>query len=326
MDVIYGMRVLVAVVDTGSFAAAADTLDTSTAAVSRQVAALEAHLGTRLLNRTTRRLSLTEPGADFVERSRAILIDLAEAESLAGLHSAEPVGLLRVTAPLSFGITHLSRLLPGFRRRYPKLKLDLDLSDRVVDLVNERVDVALRVAREPGATLVARRLASVGMVLCASPGYLKRHGTPRTPDELARHRTLSFSYLWAGDDWTFEDLQGHVTTVRVNADVHATNGDVLRELAVAGEGIVLQPNFIVGTDVASGALVPLLTEWKTFELSLYAVYLSRKNLSLKVRAFVDYLVESIGPAPYWERTPAKQIKAQDGGLPPGPRAPRARHR
>jgi DNA-binding transcriptional LysR family regulator len=231
------------------------------------------------------------------------------------------VGLLRVTAPLSFGITHLSRLLPDFLRRYPQLKLDLDLSDRVVDLVNERVDVALRIARAPSPTLVARRLASVGMVVCASPAYLKRHGTLRTPGELADHRTLSFSYLWAGDDWTFEDAQGHLTTVHVNADVHATNGDVLRELAVAGEGIVLQPNFIVGTDVASGVLVPLLTEWKTFELSLYAVYLSRKNLSLKVRAFVDYLVESIGPTPYWERRPAAKAKS-----PNGVRASDSRHR
>jgi DNA-binding transcriptional LysR family regulator len=328
MDVVYGMRVLLAVVDAGSFAAAAEALDTSTAAVSRQVAALEAHLGTRLMNRTTRRLSLTEAGADFAERSRTILVDLAEAESLAGLHSVEPVGLLRVTAPLSFGITHFSRLLPGFLRRHPKLKLDLDLSDRVVDLVNERVDVALRIAREPSPTLVARRLASVGMVVCASPAYLKRHGTPRTPGELVDHRTLSFSYLWAGDDWTFEDAQGHLTTVRVNADVHATNGDVLRELAVAGEGIVLQPNFLVGMDVASGALVPLLTEWKTFELSLYAVYLSRRNLSLKVRAFVDYLVESIGPTPYWEHRPAPQAKSLSGGHPgaSGQRQPRARSR
>lgn len=312
MDVVYGMRALLAVVDAGSFAAAAEILGTSTAAVSRQVAALEAHLGTRLMNRTTRRLSLTEAGAGFAERSRGILMDLAEAESLAGLHSAEPAGLLRVTAPLSFGIAHLSRLLPEFRRRYPKLKLDLDLSDRVVDLVNERVDVALRITREPGATLVARRLASVGMVLCASPAYLKRHGAPRTPEDLAHHQTLSFSYLWAGDDWTFEDAHGHLTTVRVNADVHATNGDVLRELAVAGEGIVLQPNFLVGMDVARGALVPLLTEWKTFELSLHAVYLSRKNLSLKVRAFIDYLVEAIGPTPYWERQPAAQAKQQKG--------------
>lgn len=316
MDVVHGMRVLVEVVDAGTFAAASERLGTSTAAASRQVAALEAHLGARLLNRTTRRLSLTEAGTEFVERSRAILADLVEAESLAGQHSAEPLGMLRVTAPLSFGILHLSRLLPAFRRRYPKLKLDLDLSDRVVDLVNERVDVALRITREPGAGLIARRLATVGMVVCASRAYLKRHGTPRRPEDLADHRTLSFRYLWAGDDWTFEDGQGRTTQVRVHPEVYATNGDVLRELAVAGEGIVLQPTFVVGADLASGALVPLLTDWKTFELGLYAVYLSRQNLSRKVRVFIDFLAESIGPRPYWERRAAAVA----------PRAPRAAQR
>jgi DNA-binding transcriptional LysR family regulator len=304
MDVLYGMRVFVSVIEAGSFAAASDALDTSTAAVSRQVAALEAHLGARLLHRTTRRVSLTEAGVDFAERARVILADLAEAEALAGLHSAEPTGLLRVSAPLSFGIAHLSRILPPFRRRYPKLKLDLDLTDRFVDLVNERVDVALRIARDPGATLIARRLASVRMVLCASPAYLRRHGTPRSPDDLARHQTLSFSWLWAGDDWSFEDAQGSSHTVRVNASVHATNGDVLCELAVAGDGIVMQPAFIVGKALASGALVPLLPQWKAPVSTLWAVYLSRQNLPLKVRAFVDFLVESIGPRPYWEHVPA----------------------
>lgn len=317
MDVIHGMRVLVKVVDLGSFARAAEALDTSTAAVSRQVAALEAHLGTRLLNRSTRRLSLTDAGADFCERSRAILVDVAEAEALAGLQSTQPVGLLRVTAPLSFGVRHLSRLLPAFRRRYPQLKLDLDLTDRVVDLVNEGVDVALRIAQQLSGNLIARRLAPVGMVVCASPAYLKRRGTPRSPAELNRHETLSFSYLWAGDDWSFTDAQGEVTQVRVQPSVHATNGDVLRELAVAGEGIVLQPTFIVGEELARGALVPLLTEWKTFELNLYAVYLSRRNLSLKVRAFVDYLVESTGERPYWDRVPRQPARPATAPRKPG---------
>jgi DNA-binding transcriptional LysR family regulator len=191
----------------------------------------------------------------------------------------------------------------------------------VVDLVNERVDVALRVTRAPDPGLVARRLASVGMVACASPAYLKRHGVPRRPEDLADHRTLSFRYLWAGDDWTFEDAQGRATHVRVRPEVYATNGDVLRELAVAGEGIVLQPTFIVGADLASGALVPVLPGWTTFELGLYAVYLSRQNLSRKVRVFIDFLVESIGPRPYWDapRSPA-------GGRTPARRRPSARRR
>lgn len=301
MDVAWAMKVLVKVVDAGSFARAAEALDTSTAAVSRQVGALEAHLGARLMNRTTRRLSLTDAGAEFCERSRAILDEIAEAEAAAGRQSRQPMGLLRITAPLSFGVTQLSRLLPGFRARYPQVRLDVDLTDRVVDLVNEGVDVGLRIAHELTGNLVARRLAPVSMVVCASPIYLKRRGAPRTPTELAQHETLSFSYLWVGDDWPFTDAQGTVTRVRVQPAVHATNGDLLRELAVAGGGIILQPSFIVGEELARGTLVPLLTDYRTFDLSLFAVYLSRRQLSSKVRVFIDYLVEAIGTPPPWEQ-------------------------
>lgn len=301
MDLAYAMKVLVKVVDAGSFARAAEALDTSTAAVSRQVGALEAHLGARLLNRTTRRLSLTDAGAEFCERSRAILDEIAEAEAAAGRQSLQPMGLLRITAPLSFGVTQLSRLLPGFRARYPQVRLDVDLTDRVVDLVNEGVDVGLRIAHELSGNLVARRLAPVSMVVCASPIYLKRRGAPRAPAELAQHETLGFSYLWVGDDWPFVDAQGTVTRVRVQPAVHATNGDLLRELAVAGGGIILQPSFIVGEQLARGTLVPLLTDYRTFDLNLFAVYLSRRQLSSKVRVFIDYLVEAIADEPPWEQ-------------------------
>jgi len=300
MNLAYAMQVLVKVVDAGSFARAAEALDTSTAAVSRQIGALEAHLGARLLNRTTRRLSLTDAGAEFCERSRAILDEIAEAEAAAGHHAMQPVGLLRITAPLSFGVTQLSRLLPGFRQRHPKLRLDIGLTDRMVDLANEGVDVGLRIAHTLSDSLVARRIAPVSMVVCASPAYLKRRGAPRTPAELAQHETLSFSYLWSGDDWPFTDARGEVTRVRVLPAVHATNGDLLRELALAGGGIILQPSFIVGADLARGTLVPLLTDYRTLDLNLYAVYLSRRQLSSKVRLFIDYLVEAVGDDPLWE--------------------------
>ena len=300
MDLTYAMKVLVKVVDAGGFARAAEALETSTAAVSRQIAALEAHLGARLLNRTTRRLSLTDAGAEFCDRSRAILGEIAEAEAVAGRHSLQPVGLLRITAPLSFGVSQLSRLLPAFRERHPQLRLDVDLTDRVVDLANEGVDVGLRIAQELGDTLVARRIAPVSMVVCASPVYLKKRGVPRTPAELAQHETLSFSYLWVGDDWPFTDAQGSLTRVRVQPSVHATNGDLLRELAVAGGGIILQPSFIVGAELARGTLVPLLTDYRTLDLSLFAVYLSRRQLSSKVRVFIDYLVATVGEQPPWE--------------------------
>ncbi len=297
MDISYAMRVLVQVVDSGSFVRAADALGTSNAAVTRQIASLESHLGARLLHRTTRRLSLTDAGAEFCARSRVILEEIAEAEAVAGQGSAQPFGLLRISAPLSFGLMQLARFLPGFRERHPQLRLDIDLSDRVVDLANEGVDVALRIASKLDGNLVARRIAPVSMVVCASPDYLKRRGTPKIPAELVDHATLSFSYLWAGDEWPFTDAHGDLTRVKVSPAVHATNGDLLRELAVAGGGIIMQPTFIVASELERGTLVPILAEYQTLELSLFAVYLSRRHLSNKVRVFIDELVSSIGEDP-----------------------------
>lgn len=309
MDLAYAMQVFVKVVDGGSFVRASEALDTSNAAVTRQIGALEAHLGARLLNRTTRRLSLTDAGKEFYDRSRAILDDIAEAEAVVGQQSLRPVGLLRITAPLSFGVMQLSRRLPEFRAHYPQLRLDVDLTDRVVDLVNEGVDVAVRIAGELSGNLIARRIAPVSMVVCAAPSYLKRRGTPTRPEELSQHETLSFSYLWAGDDWPFVDAHGNTTRVRVQPSVRATNGDLLRELALAGGGIILQPSFLVGADLARGTLVPLLTDFRTLELSLFAVYLSRRHLSVKVRAFVDHLVAAFGAAPWehWQRTARRSL-------------------
>jgi DNA-binding transcriptional LysR family regulator len=294
------MRVLGAVVEAGSFVGAAEALDTSNAAITRQIGALEAHLGARLLHRTTRRLSLTDAGSAFYERSRAILDDIAEAEALAGHGAVQAVGRLNLSAPLSFGITQLSRLLPGFRERHPQLHLDVDLTDRVVDLAEEGIDVALRIVQELGGNLIARRIAPVSMVVCASPAYLKRHGTPRRPEDLPQHETLGFRYLASGDKWSFVNASGETVSVEVAPRVHATNGDLLAELAVAGSGIVMQPSFIVGPALERGALVPLLTRYRAVELSLYAVYLSRRHLPFKVRAFIDYLVESVGDPPRWE--------------------------
>ncbi|MBW4047454.1 MAG: LysR family transcriptional regulator [Proteobacteria bacterium] len=294
MDISYAMRVLVQVVDSGSFVRAADALGISNAAVTRQIASLESHLGARLLHRTTRRLSLTDAGAEFCARSRVILEEIADAEAVAGQGSAQPFGLLRISAPLSFGLMQLARFLPGFRARHPQLRLDIDLSDRVVDLANEGVDVALRIASNLDGNLVARRIAPVSMVVCASPDYLKRRGTPKVPADLVDHATLSFSYLWAGDEWPFTDANGDLTRVKVSPAVHATNGDLLRELAVADGGIIMQPTFIVASELERGTLVPILAEYQTLELSLFAVYLSRRHLSNKVRVFIDELVSAIG--------------------------------
>ena len=293
-DLTKAMQVFVAVVEGGSFVSAAEKLCTSTAAVSRQISAAEADLGARLLNRTTRRLSLTEAGQVFYEHARTILGDIAELQALVGQHTLQPTGLLRISAPLSFGIHELTKVLPGFRQRYPGLRLDVDLTDRLVDLVHDSTDVAVRIARTLGPNLIARKISPVPMIVCASPAYLARRGVPQVPEDLALHDTLGYSYLLTGDNWVFHHRDGQESVVRIQPAVHATNGDLLRALAVGGEGITVQPDFIVREDLAAGRLVPLLNDWHMGEFYLYAVYLSRKHLSAKVRAFIDYLAETLG--------------------------------
>jgi DNA-binding transcriptional LysR family regulator len=300
MDFVHSLRTLVRVVDAGSFIRAAEQLDTSNAAVTRQVAALEKHLGARLLHRTTRKISLTSSGEAFIEKARQILDHVAEAESLASDGRAELSGVLRLSAPLTFGVAHLSRLLPAFRNRYPKLRLDIDLSDRTVDLVVEGIDVALRITREPSPHLVARQIARLGFTLCAAPMYVKKRGMPKHPSELSRHETLAYSYLAAGDFWQFS-REGASVTVQIQPAVHATNGQLLRELALSGGGIIMEPTMHVASDLMRGTLVPLLPEWQAPGLTLYAVYLSQRQLAPKVRAFIDYLIDAIGPNPYWEK-------------------------
>lgn len=294
MVLIHAMRTFVTIVDAGSFTAAAERLNTSSAAISRQVAALEEHFAVRLLHRTTRRLSLSELGQVFYERAQRILGDVAETEAVVGQHTAQPTGVLRISAPLSFGISELAGVLPGFRERYPNLRLDIDLTDRIVDLAHEGIDVALRIVRPLNQGLIARKIAPIEMLICAAPCYLERRGTPQAPADLEHHEGLSYSYLSCGDNWSFRAASGTEITVRVRPWVHATNGDLLRELATAGCGIIIQPDFIVARDIAAGRLTRLLHDWSMDDFHLYAVYLSRKFLSPKVRLFIDYLAETIG--------------------------------
>lgn len=284
------MRTYVAVVEAGSLVAAAERLDTSTTAVSRHVAFLEEHLGARLLNRTTRRISMTDVGEAFFGRTQNILSDIADAESIAGEGSTSLSGLLRISAPLSFGISKLSHWLPSFLDKYPDLKLDVDLNDRVIDLAAEGMDVAVRIGRQPASpNLITRRLAPVRMRICAAPQHLERHGKPLHPSELTDHATLSYSYLSSGDHWVLTETEGHQVTARIRPRVQATNGEILRDMALAGTGIIMQPSFIVDVDIAAGRLDRILEGWSMDGFSLYAVYLSRQYLPAKVRAFIDHL-------------------------------------
>jgi DNA-binding transcriptional LysR family regulator len=254
------------------------------------VSDLEKRLGVRLLNRTTRRLSLTDEGKRFHEHALTVLADLESAEADVMTRARKVTGLLRITAPLSFGMLHLAPLWPEFRARHPGATLDVTLGDRVVDLVDEGYDLAIRIARVPDSTLVSRRLASTRMVLCASRAYLRKHGTPREPRELEAHATLSYSYWSSGDEWRFAGPEGAVS-VRVRPWMHTNNGDSCRAAALAGAGIVLQPSFLVGEDLRRKTLVELMPQFRAIELGVYAVYPTRRYLLPRVRAMVDFLAE-----------------------------------
>src|SRR5471032_2204327 len=271
MDRIAAMKVFIRVAEAGSFVRAAEQLGLSTTATSRQVAELEEHLGARLLNRTTRSLSLTDAGRAYFERCEAILSDVEDAEALVGLQALNPSGVLRISAPIAFGAERLGALLAGFRARYPQLVVDITLADRMVDLVEEGIDLALRIATELDFSLVARRLTTVRIVLCAAPAYLVHRGTPRIPKDLVQHACLLYTNTARSNEWIFDGPTGR-ETVAVNGGWRANSGDLLRVAALEGEGIVCQPSFLVGEDLHQGRLVPLLPDYHLPDFTMYAVY------------------------------------------------------
>lgn len=292
MDRFHEMRVFAAVVDAGSFVRAADELDMSKAAVSRILSELEARLGVRLLHRTTRRLSLTTEGEVFVDRCKELLSAVEEAEAEVTERSGQAVGVLKVSVPVSFGILRLAPLWGGFLTAHPQIQLEITLSDRAVDLVEEGFDLAVRIARLESSSLVSRRLSATRMVLCASPRYLESHGTPRHPGDLADHVVLAYSLLAAGDTWEFQGPDGPVA-VKVRPRMHTNSGDTCRAAALDDKGVVLQPSFLVGDDLQAGRLMELLPDYRSHELGIYAVYPSRKHVLPKVRLMIDYLAHAL---------------------------------
>jgi DNA-binding transcriptional LysR family regulator len=291
MDRFQEMRAFTTVVEAGSFVRAAELLEVSKTAVSRLVADLEARLGTRLLHRTTRKLSLTPEGEVFLERCRRLLQDLEEAEAELSAHAGEAVGQLRINVPVTFGLLHLAPLWPAFMAMHPKVALDVTLADRVVDLVDEGYDLAVRIARLQTSSLVSRQLTSTRLVLCASPEYLQRHGAPEHPADIARHAVISYTLLSTGDQWEFDGPQGPVS-VKVSPRMRTNSGDTCCAAALQHQGIVLQPTFLVSPHLASGALVEILPQYRAMELGVYAVYPSRKHLTPKVRVLIDFLVNA----------------------------------
>lgn len=293
MDRFLEMQTFAAVVDAGSFVAAADSLAASKAAVSRYVGDLETRLGVRLLHRTTRRLSLTVEGQAFYDRCKELLAGLDEAEAEVSARGAAASGLLRVNAPVTFGIRHLAPLWGDFRALHPKVSLDVTLADRVVDLVEEGYDLAIRIATLASSTLVSRRLATTRMRLCASPGYLAAHGVPQHPRDLGDHAVIAYSYWSTKDEWHFDGPAGKVS-VRTAPWMHSNSGDTCRALALADQGVVLQPGFLVGEDIAAGRLVELLPGYRAMELGIYAVYPTRRHVLPKLRVLIDFLAGRFG--------------------------------
>lgn len=298
MDRFEEMRSFLAVVDAGSFVGAADATGQSKAALSRHVAALEQRLGVRLLHRTTRRLSLTDEGRHFHTRARELLAQVEEVECELSARTAEASGLLRINAPLTFGVLHLAPLWGRFAQANPKVSLDVMLNDRIVDVVEEGYDLAIRITNLPSSQLISRKLASTRMVACASPRYLRQHGKPKQPADLTGHRIISYSYWAMRDEWRFAGPAGEAS-VRTRPFMHTNNGDTCRAAALDHQGIILQPDFLVGPDLQSGALVEVMPGYRSIDIGIHAVYASREHLPGKTRKLVDFLVEAFA-TPAWQ--------------------------
>ncbi len=292
MDRFAAMQAFAKVVELGSFTRGAQRLDISTSACSRLVADLEAHLDARLLNRTTRSISLTESGRAFLDRCIQVLADLDEAESVAHAGRGRARGTLRVTCSVNFGLRYLASLIAPFQAKHPDVRLDVSLSDRMVDIVEEGFDLAIRIGESGSTSVIARKLGETRMITCAAPDYLKRCGTPVTPGQLAAHNCLLYEYLTNRNEWRFVDPQGGELRVRVGGSLQTNNGDMLAIAAAEGLGICNEPDFIVAADLRSGRLVRVLATFEPPASPIHAVYPSRRHLSGKVRAFVDFLAEA----------------------------------
>jgi len=295
MDRIAALRTFAAVAEAQSFSSAASHLKTSKSAVSKHVTALEQDLGVKLLSRATRKVSLTAAGETYVRRAERIIAELDEADQAVRQEAAAPAGRLRLAAPMTFGVMHMGDFIAEFLKKHPGITVDLNLSDRYIDLVEERIDVAIRIGRLKDSSLQARVLAPSKMYVCASPRYLKAHGTPRTPKDLLKHKCLTYTYADGTTSWR---LKGH--TMNVSGPAHANNGDILRRLALRDLGLISGPSFIVGPDIKRGALVSVLEDYVIQEATINAVYPPGRFVPAPVRAFIDFMVSSCNPKPSWD--------------------------
>lgn len=299
MEQLLDLAAFAKVVEHNSFSGAATALRLSKSAVSKQVARLEQRLGAQLLQRTTRKLALTETGRIVLAHAQRVLAEAEAANAAVQNLQAAPRGLLRVNLPMSFGLGYVAPLLPALLNRYPELHVDLTFNDRRIDLLDEDVDVAIRIGELADSTLTARRLAFSRFITCASESYLRKAGVPLVPADLRQHECLVYNYLPEAQTWRYQG-EGGPWVIKVSGRLHANNGEALRDAALAGHGVTRSPSFIVGPDIAARRLVPVLEAYEPVPFGIYAVYPAQRFLTPKLRAFIDFLVERFGPEPPWE--------------------------
>lgn len=301
MENLTAMAVFAKVVEEKSLSGAARELGLSKSSVSKLVAALEKSLGARLLNRTTRQMSPTEAGAAFYDHCARIVDEMEEAKlAVSRLHSA-PRGVLKISASVAFGTLHIAPLFSDFLSSFPEIKVDMTINDRFVDLADEGYDVAIRIAKDPGLNIVARKLAPVHRRICGTPAYFARHGLPIAAADLSGHNCLTYTFANPKDLWRLQGPDGDLA-IPVSGNLRLNDDEALSQAVLGGLGIAVLPTFIVGKDLQAGRLRSVLSEYALPEQDVYAVYLPTRHLSPKVRAFIDFLLERFGPQPYWDRS------------------------
>jgi len=315
-----GMGIFARVAEAKGFSAAARRLGISKSVVSKEVTKLEKSLGARLLNRTTRQLSLTEVGAAFYEHCARIIQEAEEAALLVDRLHAKPRGVLKCTAPVAFATLHIGAALPQFLARFPEVQVDMTVGDRLFDLAEEGFDLAIRIARELPPTIVARKLAPINRVVCGTREYFDKHGVPVVPQDLTKHNCIIYTHANPDSAWRFRSAEGDIA-VPVRGSLRLNDDEVIWKAVLGGLGISILPTFTVGEDLQSGRLHAVLTEYTPAERNLYALYLPNRHLSAKVRVFIDFLLERFEAPPYWDRgwstlaaggsTPAKDDKQRD---------------
>ncbi len=300
MDRLLAMESLVVAVDAGTLTLAAERIGTAKSVVSKRISELERRLGVRLLNRTARRLSLTEAGAAFCDQARRLLSEVKEAEDAAAGLGAQPRGVIRIAAPMSFGTLHLRKLAIDVMQRCPELVVDLDLDDRYVDLANEGYDLAVRIGRLSDSSLIARKIAPNRHLICASPDYLRRRGTPATPDDLQHHDGLLYTTREAHGMWQIQ-TGSKARSYRIMSRMRCNNGEVLQAAAIGGLGLAILPSFLAASHVERGDLTVVLQDHALPASTISAVYMRERQLSAKVRTFVDALLAAYSPIPPWDQ-------------------------